>query len=125
MDVHKDNHLFENQLILNLAEFIQTEGSLPWIPSSSEMSLDGRMSVMGTSAGAEIMTMSSMSLDTDNEQSTTSTSMPTHNANGKSLQVTFRRPELSSLSTTLLPWLSSGELAEKSLSTGREREKVQ
>jgi len=43
-----DDSDFENQLIHNLAEFIQTEASAPWIPSSSEMSLDGRMTVMGT-----------------------------------------------------------------------------
>lgn len=47
-----DDNEFENQLLFNLAEFIQTEGSAPWIPSSSEMSLDGRMTVMGTLAGS-------------------------------------------------------------------------
>jgi hypothetical protein len=43
-----DDSEFENQLINNLSEFIQTEGSAPWVQSSSEMSLDGRMTVMGT-----------------------------------------------------------------------------
>lgn len=47
-----DDSEFENQLVFNLAEFIQTENSAPWIPSSSEMSLDGRMTVMGTVTGS-------------------------------------------------------------------------
>ncbi|KAG0556447.1 hypothetical protein M758_11G053200 [Ceratodon purpureus] len=46
-----DDSEFENQLIYNLSEFIQTEGSAPWVQSSSEMSLDGRMTVMGTLSG--------------------------------------------------------------------------
>jgi KUP system potassium uptake protein len=50
--IGNDENEFENQLIFNLAEFIQTEGSAPWIPSSSEMSLDGRMTVMGTLGGS-------------------------------------------------------------------------
>lgn len=47
-----DDNEFENQLIYNLSEFIQTEGSAPWVQSSSEMSLDGRMTVMGTLSGS-------------------------------------------------------------------------
>jgi len=46
-----DDNEFENQLVCNLAEFIQTEGQAPWVPSSSEMSLDGRMTVMGSFGG--------------------------------------------------------------------------
>lgn len=57
-----DDNEFENQLILKLAEFIQTEGSAPWIPSSSEMTLDGRMKVMGTLAGSFASNTSANSL---------------------------------------------------------------
>ena len=46
-----DDNEFENQLVYNLAEFIQTESSASWVQSSSEMSLDGRMTVMGTLSG--------------------------------------------------------------------------
>lgn len=42
-----DEDEFENELLYNLSEFIQTEGSAPWIASSNEMSLDGRMTAMG------------------------------------------------------------------------------
>ncbi|CAM6095907.1 unnamed protein product [Calypogeia fissa] len=47
-DVHRDDHEFENQLIVNIAEFIQTEGDQPWVPSSSDFSAEGRLSVVGT-----------------------------------------------------------------------------
>lgn len=47
-DLHRDDQEFENQLIVNIAEFIQTEGDQPWVPSSSDFSVEGRLSVVGT-----------------------------------------------------------------------------
>ena len=63
-DTTGDDNEFENQIINNLAEFIKTECSAPWIPSSNEMSLDGRMTVMGTLANnfASINSLSASSL---------------------------------------------------------------
>lgn len=54
----------ENQIIGNLAEFIKTEYFAPWIPSSSEIVVDGRMTVMGsvTSSFASINSLSLSSL---------------------------------------------------------------
>lgn len=52
-DVHRDDHEFENQLIVNIAEFIQTEGDQPWVPSSSDFSAEGRLSVVGTPASSQ------------------------------------------------------------------------
>ncbi|KAG0622849.1 hypothetical protein M758_3G128600 [Ceratodon purpureus] len=61
-----DDTEFENQVISNLAEFIKTESSAPWIPSSSEMSVDGRMAVMGTLAGS-ITSITSLSVNSLSE----------------------------------------------------------
>jgi len=90
-----DDNDFENQLIHNLAEFIQTEASAPWIPSSSEMSLDGRMTVMGTLqlvgsfASNTSLSLSSLSEPTS-ERATTTTDNPT--VNEYSFEVSPARP---------------------------------
>jgi KUP system potassium uptake protein len=81
-DVHADDSNFENRLILNLAEFIQTEGAAPWIPSSSEISLDGRMTVMGT-ASNRFLTTSSLPFSLNHIEERTA-SLPT--SNGDSMQ---------------------------------------
>jgi KUP system potassium uptake protein len=64
-----DDMDFENQLIHNLAEFIQTEASAPWIPSSNEMSLDSRMTVMGMLqlASCSVASNTSLSLNSLSE----------------------------------------------------------
>ncbi|KAJ7543553.1 hypothetical protein O6H91_09G043000 [Diphasiastrum complanatum] len=49
-DIRIDDHDFENQLILSIGEFIQTEAAQTWVPSSNEGSVDGKMAVVGTSA---------------------------------------------------------------------------
>lgn len=46
-DIHKDDDDFENQLILNMGEFIQREGEQNSIYSSSDIS-DGQLAVIGT-----------------------------------------------------------------------------
>jgi KUP system potassium uptake protein len=83
MTTGNDDSEFENQLIFNLAEFIQTEGSAPWIPSSSEMSLDGRMTVMGTLPGSFA---SNTSLDSRSESCN---ERPTRTLSAASLEVSF------------------------------------
>ena len=85
-DVHADDSNFENRLILNLAEFIQTEGAAPWIPSSSEISLDGRMTVMGT-ASNRFLTTSSLPFSLNHMEERTA-SLPT--SNGDSIQASIR-----------------------------------
>ena len=54
-DVHKDDHDFENQLIVNLAEFIRTENEVTYIPSRSEVTTDERMAVMGNTMSTKIL----------------------------------------------------------------------
>lgn len=83
-DIHRDDNDFENQLVVNLAEFIQTEGSVPWVMSSSDMSLDGRMTVMGTVPGGFSIPTSCLSFGTDH---TGSIGSNTNHLNGDSLQV--------------------------------------
>jgi hypothetical protein len=83
-DIQRDDNDFENQLVVNLAEFIQTEGSAPWVLSSSEMSLDGRMTVMGTVPGGFSIPTYCLSFGTDHEGSIGSI---TNHLNGDSLQV--------------------------------------
>ncbi|KAH8954659.1 hypothetical protein BDL97_08G091400 [Sphagnum fallax] len=74
-DLHRDDHDFENELIINLGEFIQSEGDVPWIPSSSEVSADGQVGVMSSANSARIMT--TLTSDSDPEESYIS--MPSHN----------------------------------------------
>ncbi|XP_011651330.1 potassium transporter 4 isoform X1 [Cucumis sativus] len=47
-DIQKDDGDFENQLILNIAEFIQMEAEEPQFSSSESSSVDGRMAVIST-----------------------------------------------------------------------------
>lgn len=47
-DIQKDDGNFENQLILNIAEFIQMEAEEPQFSSSESSSIDGRMAVIST-----------------------------------------------------------------------------
>ncbi|XP_022989579.1 potassium transporter 4-like [Cucurbita maxima] len=47
-DIQKDDGDFENQLILNIAEFIQMEAEEPQFSSSENSSIDGRMAVIST-----------------------------------------------------------------------------
>ncbi len=74
-DLHRDDHDFENELIINLGEFIQSEGDVPWIPSSDEVSADGQVGVMSSPNSARIMT--TLTSDSDPEESYIS--MPSHN----------------------------------------------
>jgi hypothetical protein len=69
-DVHKDDHDFENQLIVNLAEFIRTENEATYIPSSSEVTTDERMAVMGNTLST--MTLHAFGTGSDFEQSSVS-----------------------------------------------------
>jgi KUP system potassium uptake protein len=48
-DVHKDENDFENQLVMNIAEFIQTEESVEASAEAqgNELNADGRMAVIG------------------------------------------------------------------------------
>jgi hypothetical protein len=77
-DIHKDDYDFENQLVINLAEFVRTEGEVSWIPSSSEVSADGRMAVMGSTRPAS--TVHALWAESDFEESFVST----HTVIGKS-----------------------------------------
>lgn len=45
-DIHKDDNDFENQLVLNIGEFIQTEGTNSADSPASEMVIDGKMMVV-------------------------------------------------------------------------------
>ncbi|XP_038894423.1 potassium transporter 4 [Benincasa hispida] len=47
-DIQKDDGDFENQLILNIAEFIQMEAEEPQFSSSESSSVDGRLAVIST-----------------------------------------------------------------------------
>lgn len=69
-DVHKDDHDFENQLIVNLAEFIRTESEVTYLPSSSEVSIDERMAVMGNTPSTR--TLHAFGTGSDLEQSSVS-----------------------------------------------------
>lgn len=76
-DVHKDDNDFENQLIVNLAEFIRTEAEVTYLPSSSEVTAevvaDERMTVMGNTPSSRILNV--FGTGSDFEQS--SVSVPT------------------------------------------------
>lgn len=63
-DVQKDDHDFENQLVMKIGEFIQTE-STDLVASNNELTVDGRMAVIGipTQRGIKIVTLSDDSLD--------------------------------------------------------------
>lgn len=74
-DLHRDDHDFENELIINLGEFIQSSGDVPWIPSSGEVSADGQVGVMSSANSARIVT--TLTSDSDPEESYIS--MPSHN----------------------------------------------
>ncbi|XP_024539048.1 probable potassium transporter 2 isoform X1 [Selaginella moellendorffii] len=58
-DLHQDDQDFENMLIVNIGEFIQMEDAHPWIPSSTEVSVDGRMTVVGTPSRAAMRLVTS------------------------------------------------------------------
>ncbi|KAG7017880.1 Potassium transporter 4, partial [Cucurbita argyrosperma subsp. argyrosperma] len=47
-DIQKDDGNFENQLMLNIAEFIQMEAEEPQFSSSESSTVDGRMAVIST-----------------------------------------------------------------------------
>ncbi|XP_024526639.1 potassium transporter 1 isoform X1 [Selaginella moellendorffii] len=67
-DVHKDDNDFENQLIFNVGEFIQTEASSTWAPSSSDhSSVDGRMTMMGLPLQSSIKMVTSGLEDSDKQ----------------------------------------------------------
>ncbi|MCO5590960.1 hypothetical protein L7F22_044936 [Adiantum nelumboides] len=57
-DVQKDDHDFENQLVMKIGKFIQTEG-MNAFASSNELTIDGRMAVIGmpTQRGIKIVSL--------------------------------------------------------------------
>lgn len=87
-DVHKDDNDFENQLIVNLAEFIRTEAEVTYLPSSSEVTAevvaDERMTVMGNTPSSRILNV--FGTGSDFEQS--SVSVPTRVSPLGSFQIT-------------------------------------
>lgn len=96
-----DDSEFENQLVYNLAKFIQTEGQAPWVQPSSEMSLDGRMTVMGTLSGNFASESMSVSLNSENPRA-----LPAY-CSEDSVEVSISLKSEPNLLINLQSWLHS------------------